>query len=110
MIDLLASEADGGALVVDYKSDRVGAGVDLEALVERDYGVQRLLYALAVLRDGAPQRRGRALVPGAPARVGRAPATGRRARRARTERWRRACGRAGERGFAVSRDPTAASA
>jgi ATP-dependent helicase/nuclease subunit A len=54
VIDLLALEADGASLVVDYKSDRVEAGVDLEQLVEREYGVQRLLYALAVLRDGAP--------------------------------------------------------
>jgi ATP-dependent helicase/nuclease subunit A len=53
VIDLLASEAGGGQLVLDYKSDRVGANVDLEALVERDYAIQRLLYALAVLRDGA---------------------------------------------------------
>jgi ATP-dependent helicase/nuclease subunit A len=53
-IDLLAREADGGSLVLDYKSDRVGPEISLEALVERDYGVQRLLYALAVLRDGAP--------------------------------------------------------
>jgi ATP-dependent helicase/nuclease subunit A len=54
VIDLLALEADGASLVVDYKSDRVEATVDLEQLVEREYGVQRLLYALAVLRDGAP--------------------------------------------------------
>jgi ATP-dependent helicase/nuclease subunit A len=53
-IDLLAREADGGFLVLDYKSDRVGAETALAELVERDYGVQRLLYALAVLRDGAP--------------------------------------------------------
>lgn len=53
VIDLLASEADGARLVLDYKSDRVGAAVDLEALVAREYGVQRLLYALAVLRGGA---------------------------------------------------------
>ncbi len=53
VIDLLASEADGGQLVLDYKSDRIGAAVDLAALVERDYAVQRLLYALAVLRGGA---------------------------------------------------------
>jgi ATP-dependent helicase/nuclease subunit A len=53
VIDLLATEADGRLLVIDYKSDRVGAEVDLEALVERDYGIQRLLYALAVLRSGA---------------------------------------------------------
>jgi ATP-dependent helicase/nuclease subunit A len=53
VIDLLASEVGGGMLVIDYKSDRVGADVDLEALVEREYGAQRLLYALAVLRAGA---------------------------------------------------------
>ncbi|MGO9760551.1 MAG: UvrD-helicase domain-containing protein [Solirubrobacteraceae bacterium] len=53
VIDLLASEPDGGLLVLDYKSDRVDAEVDLEALVEREYAVQRLLYALAVLRGGA---------------------------------------------------------
>jgi ATP-dependent helicase/nuclease subunit A len=52
VIDLLATEPDGARLVLDYKSDRVGAAVDLEALVEREYGVQRLLYALAVLRGG----------------------------------------------------------
>jgi hypothetical protein len=52
VIDLLAREPDGRCLVLDYKSDRVGAG-DLEALVERDYGLQRLLYALAMLREGA---------------------------------------------------------
>ncbi len=54
VIDLLAREADGGWMVLDYKSDRVGAQEDLEEVIERDYGVQRLLYALAVLRDGAP--------------------------------------------------------
>ncbi|HWG08734.1 MAG TPA: UvrD-helicase domain-containing protein [Solirubrobacteraceae bacterium] len=54
VIDLLALEADGERLVLDYKSDRVGAEVDLEELVEREYGAQRLIYALAVLRDGAP--------------------------------------------------------
>ena len=52
--------------MLDYKSDRVGPDADLEALVERDYGVQRLLYALAVLREGAAGGGGRALVPGAP--------------------------------------------
>ena len=55
VIDLLARETDGGFLVLDYKSDRVGAEDDLAALVEREYAVQRLLYALAVLRDGAPK-------------------------------------------------------
>jgi hypothetical protein len=55
VIDLMAGEADGGYLVVDYKSDRLAPGVRLDEVVERDYGVQRLLYALAVLREGALQ-------------------------------------------------------
>jgi ATP-dependent exoDNAse (exonuclease V) beta subunit len=53
VVDLLARERDGGVMVLDYKSDRVGAEVDLDALVEREYGAQRLVYALAALRDGA---------------------------------------------------------
>ncbi len=53
VIDLLARERDGDWLVVDYKSDRVAAREDLARLVERDYAIQRLLYALAVLRTGA---------------------------------------------------------
>jgi len=55
VIDLVATEADGSRLVLDYKSDRVGAEVDLDELVQRDYAVQRLLYALAVLREGATE-------------------------------------------------------
>jgi ATP-dependent helicase/nuclease subunit A len=55
VLDLVSSEARGCRLVVDYKSDRVEEHTDLEALVEREYGVQRLLYALAVLRDGAQE-------------------------------------------------------
>ena len=53
VIDALCEEADGTALVVDYKSDRIAAGTDPETLVARDYAVQRLLYALALLREGA---------------------------------------------------------
>ncbi len=53
VIDLLAVETGGARLVLDYKSDRVARDVDLEALVEREYGIQRLLYALAVLREDA---------------------------------------------------------
>ncbi|MEY2533522.1 MAG: ATP-dependent helicase/nuclease subunit, partial [bacterium] len=53
VVDVLAREADGTALVVDYKSDQVG-DADLEALVEDGYGVQRRIYALACLRAGAP--------------------------------------------------------
>jgi ATP-dependent helicase/nuclease subunit A len=52
-IDLLAKERDGTQLVLDYKSDHVGLGADLSGLVEREYSIQRLLYALAVLRGGA---------------------------------------------------------
>jgi ATP-dependent helicase/nuclease subunit A len=54
VIDLLATERDGNALVLDYKSDRVAADAELGELVKREYGIQRMLYALAVLRDGAP--------------------------------------------------------
>jgi ATP-dependent helicase/nuclease subunit A len=53
VIDLLAQEGDGACVVLDYKSDRVAPDADLEALVEREYAIQRLLYALAVLREGA---------------------------------------------------------
>jgi ATP-dependent helicase/nuclease subunit A len=53
VVDALAVEADGTALVVDYKSDRVD-DADLEALVEDSYGVQRRIYGLACLRAGAP--------------------------------------------------------
>ncbi len=55
VLDILLREPDGGRLVVDYKSDRVAADEDLEAVVERDYSIQRLIYALAVLSDGAPR-------------------------------------------------------
>lgn len=51
-IDVLAQEADGTCLVLDYKSDRVTRQTDLLALVDREYSIQRLLYALAVLREG----------------------------------------------------------
>jgi ATP-dependent exoDNAse (exonuclease V) beta subunit len=53
VIDIVAREPDGGLLVVDYKSDRVSPEEDLEAVREREYSIQRSVYALAVLRDGA---------------------------------------------------------
>ncbi len=53
-LDLSARDRDGGWLVVDYKSDRVGQGEDLEGLVRRKYATQRLLYGLAALHGGAP--------------------------------------------------------
>jgi ATP-dependent helicase/nuclease subunit A len=55
VIDILLREPSGAALVVDYKSDRVSPEEDLDALVECEYSIQRLLYALAVLSDGAPR-------------------------------------------------------
>ncbi len=53
VIDVLAREREGEYLVIDYKSDPVAPEDDLEALVARDYALQRELYALAVLRGGA---------------------------------------------------------
>ncbi len=53
VLDLLVEQPDGSVLIVDYKSDRLVGGEDLELLVQRDYGFQRLLYALAAIEDGA---------------------------------------------------------
>ena len=52
-LDAAALEADGTLLVVDYKSDRIEEGEDLRAHLERDYSMQRLVYALAGLHAGA---------------------------------------------------------
>ena len=52
VIDAYCPEA-GGALVVDYKSDRLATGQDLEALCHEAYSTQRTVYALAALRAGA---------------------------------------------------------
>jgi hypothetical protein len=53
VLDLIVERPDGASLIVDYKSDRLAGGEDLELLVRRDYGFQRLLYALAAIEDGA---------------------------------------------------------
>jgi ATP-dependent exoDNAse (exonuclease V) beta subunit len=53
VLDLVAHEPDGTTLVVDYKSDRVTAEEDLERLVRAEYGLQRLLYGLAAIEQGA---------------------------------------------------------
>jgi ATP-dependent exoDNAse (exonuclease V) beta subunit len=53
--DAIATERDGRLLVVDYKT---GAVADADGLAEhatREYGLQRLIYALAALRDGASE-------------------------------------------------------
>jgi len=52
-IDVLAGEAGGAMLVVDYKTDRVDPETDLGERVAADYDVQRRIYALAALRAGA---------------------------------------------------------
>jgi ATP-dependent exoDNAse (exonuclease V) beta subunit len=53
-MDVHAVEPGGGVLVVDYKTDPLD-GEDPAALVERGYTTQRLVYALAALRAGAPR-------------------------------------------------------
>jgi ATP-dependent exoDNAse (exonuclease V) beta subunit len=52
-LDVLAEEPDGGVLIVDYKSDRL-EGREPAAVVDHDYATQRIVYALAALRHGAP--------------------------------------------------------
>ncbi len=52
VLDVVARERDGATLVVDYKSDRL-EGADPAAIVEGQYAIQRLIYALAALRGGA---------------------------------------------------------
>jgi RecB family exonuclease len=52
-VDVLATTLDGTTLVVDYKSDRIGEEHP-QQVVERDYATQRIVYALAALRNGAP--------------------------------------------------------
>src|SRR4029077_12490621 len=55
VIDVLAYEDGSRALVVDYKTDVVEEGRDLAEVVEREYSLQRLIYALALLRGGAAE-------------------------------------------------------
>ena len=52
-VDLIAEQPDGSVLIVDYKSDRLQTGEDLDRIVSRDYGFQRLIYALAAIESGA---------------------------------------------------------
>jgi ATP-dependent helicase/nuclease subunit A len=53
-IDVLAREPGGLTLIVDYKSERIGAE-NPERIVSAAYGTQRLIYALAALHAGAAQ-------------------------------------------------------
>jgi ATP-dependent exoDNAse (exonuclease V) beta subunit len=54
-IDVLAELGSGRFLVVDYKTDRVGANEDLAVKVENRYSLQRDAYALSALRRGASE-------------------------------------------------------
>ena len=53
-LDVVGIEADGTMLIVDYKSDRIADDENLAEHVERDYAIQREVYALAALSAGAP--------------------------------------------------------
>ncbi len=53
-IDVIATEADGAVLVVDYKTDRLAPDEDVAARVAADYELQRRIYGLAALQAGAP--------------------------------------------------------
>jgi ATP-dependent exoDNAse (exonuclease V) beta subunit len=53
VLDAWAPQADGFALVVDYKTDRVTPGDDLERKVAERYTLQRDAYGLAALQAGA---------------------------------------------------------
>ncbi|MBV8711839.1 MAG: PD-(D/E)XK nuclease family protein, partial [Solirubrobacterales bacterium] len=54
VFDVIAREPGGRTLVVDYKTDRL-EGEDPQALADRAYAIQRLVYALAALRAGAAE-------------------------------------------------------
>jgi ATP-dependent helicase/nuclease subunit A len=79
VLDLIVEQPDGSGLIVDYKSDRLepegraqdraqdrleqdrlaqnglAAAEELESIVRRDYSIQRLIYALAAIEDGAEE-------------------------------------------------------
>ena len=54
MLDVIAGERGERRLVIDYKTDRLD-GRELAAIVQREYAVQQLIYALAALRSGAAE-------------------------------------------------------
>ena len=56
------------ALVVDYKTNALDE-LEPAAVIDSDYRLQRLVYALACLRTGRPGGRGRVPVPGAARRA-----------------------------------------
>ena len=54
IVDVYATERDGAHLVVDYKTDHVPEDTTPADYIARNYETQRLVYALAALRAGAP--------------------------------------------------------
>ncbi len=82
-------EADGKALVVDYKTN-VLEDASPDEVVEREYRLQRLVYALAAPARGSRRGRGRLPVPRAPRRARNGLVTRPMTRRP----WRRSCPRA----------------
>ena len=57
VLDAWTVGADGVAVVVDYKTDRLAPEQDLAALTAERYGLQQRVYALAALRAGAERVR-----------------------------------------------------
>jgi ATP-dependent helicase/nuclease subunit A len=55
IVDVYARERDGTHLIVDYKTDHVPEDTAPQDYIARNYETQRLVYALAALRAGAPQ-------------------------------------------------------
>lgn len=53
VLDVIAQESDGTTLIVDYKSDRLESGEEPELVTRRDYALQRVVYALAAIEQGA---------------------------------------------------------
>jgi ATP-dependent exoDNAse (exonuclease V) beta subunit len=51
-VDVYAEEPER-VLILDYKTDSLD-GIEADGLVEANYSIQRLIYALAALRSGAP--------------------------------------------------------
>jgi ATP-dependent helicase/nuclease subunit A len=54
IVDVYARERDGTHLIVDYKTDHVPDDATPAEYIARNYETQRLVYALAALREGAP--------------------------------------------------------
>jgi ATP-dependent helicase/nuclease subunit A len=102
VFDVLARERDT-LLVVDYKSDRLGAA-DPAEVAERSYAVQRLVYALAAMRAGAREVEVVHVFLEAPERPVAVTFSAADARRLEDELWRLVAG-VGERRYEVTDSP-----